>query len=423
MSAPASDVEVPTEFAQALRELGLAAADTVTGTPLTGGVSSDIWRIDSARGAVCAKRALPKLRVAADWRAPIERNRYEARWMRRGQRDRTRAARRACWASIAALGVLVMELSAAVRIPRCGSSCCVTDSADAATPARLADLLGSASTAIPLGDRNWPPQFDTDADLLRHPARAVSAGHRARHPESRTRLEQLVEVTRSHQVALVHGDVSPKNILIGAAGPGVPRRRVRVVGRSGVRPCVLPEPPAAQVPVDAARRAELPRAFDALARGLSQRRVDWEPRRRSSGARRRCCRACCSRGSMASPRSSTSPDEAQRERCGAWRARCCSIPCEPGRGARRVEPRSSSDERHARSRIVRARRVWDSARPADGRGRGDARRAARWAARSLRRARRRARARRSTCATAAHVSAGSTCSARSAMSTARSHER
>ena len=73
--------KVPAEFAQALRELGLAGAGPLTGTPLTGGVSSDIWRIDTDLGPVCAKRALPKLRVAADWHAPIERNRYEARWM------------------------------------------------------------------------------------------------------------------------------------------------------------------------------------------------------------------------------------------------------------------------------------------------------------------------------------------------------
>jgi 5-methylthioribose kinase len=74
---------LPPAFAQALRELGLAnATSPQTGTPLAGGVSSDIWRIDTAlSGSVCAKRALPKLRVAADWQAPIARNRYEARWM------------------------------------------------------------------------------------------------------------------------------------------------------------------------------------------------------------------------------------------------------------------------------------------------------------------------------------------------------
>ena len=78
-----SQIEVPAEFAQALRELGFAGPEPLTGTPLTGGVSSDIWRIDLPAGPVCVKRALAKLRVAADWQAPIERNRYEARWMQR----------------------------------------------------------------------------------------------------------------------------------------------------------------------------------------------------------------------------------------------------------------------------------------------------------------------------------------------------
>src|SRR5262252_8339585 len=79
--ASAEDSAVPPEFARALRELGLAGAAPLIGSPLTGGVSSDIWRIDTEHGPVCAKRALPKLRVVADWHAPIERNLYEARWM------------------------------------------------------------------------------------------------------------------------------------------------------------------------------------------------------------------------------------------------------------------------------------------------------------------------------------------------------
>ena len=50
-------VAVPVEFAQALRELGLAdAGERLVGAPLAGGVSSDIWRIDTARGTVCAIR-------------------------------------------------------------------------------------------------------------------------------------------------------------------------------------------------------------------------------------------------------------------------------------------------------------------------------------------------------------------------------
>lgn len=72
---------VPPQFAQALRELGLVGSEPLTGAALAGGASSDIWRTDTPQGPVCAKRALPKLRVAADWCAPIEGNRHEARRM------------------------------------------------------------------------------------------------------------------------------------------------------------------------------------------------------------------------------------------------------------------------------------------------------------------------------------------------------
>ena len=57
-------------FLSALERMGLIeAGDTPVFTPLTGGVSSDIVRVDLARGPVCVKRALPKLRVALCRRA------------------------------------------------------------------------------------------------------------------------------------------------------------------------------------------------------------------------------------------------------------------------------------------------------------------------------------------------------------------
>ena len=49
--------------------------------PLTGGVSSDIVKVTAGDRVFAVKRALSKLKVAADWRAPVERNRYEAAWM------------------------------------------------------------------------------------------------------------------------------------------------------------------------------------------------------------------------------------------------------------------------------------------------------------------------------------------------------
>ena len=50
--------------------------------PLTGGVSSDVYRVDVAGRTLCVKRALPKLKVAADWQVPVDRNASEAAWLR-----------------------------------------------------------------------------------------------------------------------------------------------------------------------------------------------------------------------------------------------------------------------------------------------------------------------------------------------------
>ena len=84
MTGPAEDDDPGPEVVAALRRLALLGPDEpVRAARLTGGVSSDIWRVETAEGPVCVKRALARLRVAADWRAPVERNAFEAAWMGR----------------------------------------------------------------------------------------------------------------------------------------------------------------------------------------------------------------------------------------------------------------------------------------------------------------------------------------------------
>src|SRR5438552_2284785 len=76
-------VERDASIARALVKMAIVSADqSFELVPLTGGVSSDVYRVDLPAGSVCVKRALPKLKVAADWRAPVERNRWEVEWMR-----------------------------------------------------------------------------------------------------------------------------------------------------------------------------------------------------------------------------------------------------------------------------------------------------------------------------------------------------
>jgi aminoglycoside phosphotransferase (APT) family kinase protein len=221
MSAPEvaarrAGADVPAPFAEALRELGLAGGEPLRGEPLTGGVSSDIWRIDTVRGPVCVKRALAKLRVAADWRAPIERNRYEARWMQVADEAVPGCAPRVL-GQHPALGVLVMDYLPPADYPlwkellRRGQA----EVAMARAVGHVLARIHAYSAARP----ELASQFDSHAiffDIRLEPYLMATA---RRHPDLASALEALVAATRSHRVALVHGDVSPKNILVGPHGP------------------------------------------------------------------------------------------------------------------------------------------------------------------------------------------------------------
>jgi hypothetical protein len=53
-------------------DLGLAKPDEpVVATPLAGGVSSGIYRVDLRSGSYCVKQALPQLKVAKEWKVPV----------------------------------------------------------------------------------------------------------------------------------------------------------------------------------------------------------------------------------------------------------------------------------------------------------------------------------------------------------------
>ncbi len=208
---------VPDAFAQALRELGLAGGETLLGQPLTGGVSSDIWRIETGRGPICAKRALAKMRVAADWYAPVERNQYEARWMRVAQ-----AADLGCTPQVLGqhpgLGVLVMQWLAPVD-HRLWKVMLRDGQADAATAQAVGRRLARIHAYAAARADELAPMFDTDAtffDIRLEPYLLATA---RRHPDLAAHLQALMVQTQSNKRTLVHGDVSPKNILIGPSGP------------------------------------------------------------------------------------------------------------------------------------------------------------------------------------------------------------
>ncbi len=264
---------MPAELAQALHELGLAGAGPLTGWPLAGGVSSEIWCIESDAGPVCAKRALDRLRVAADWRAPIARNLYEARWMRIANDALPGCAPRVL-GQHPERGVLVMsylpppEYLLWKHALRDGHA----DLGSArAVGHMVARIHGHSAARLELA-----AQFDTDAiffDIRLEPYLLATA---RRHPDLAPALKRLLAVTQAHAVALEHGDVSPKNILIGPLGPvlldaecawwGDPAFDLAFCLNHLLLKCLWNAP---------ATEAFL-RSFDALASAYLQG-VDWEP--------------------------------------------------------------------------------------------------------------------------------------------------
>jgi aminoglycoside phosphotransferase (APT) family kinase protein len=194
---------------EALRLLRSAGLQTGPVEALSGGVSSEIWKV----GDVCVKRALPRLRVAQRWEAPIERNRYERLWLEIAGQAAPGAAPRVL-ASDDDAGLFAMQyLPLPVWKERLRQGDAVP-----AFAAQVGATLGAIHSAT-AGRPEVAERFATDAIFysIRLEPYLVSTG--MAHPDLQAKIQSLVQQTAQTKLCLVHGDVSPKNILVGARGP------------------------------------------------------------------------------------------------------------------------------------------------------------------------------------------------------------
>lgn len=205
------------DLAQILERLGFVEpGEQPEMLPLTGGVSSDIWKIETATRTLCVKRALAKLKVAADWQAPIERNAYEAAWMRKAAEVVPDAVPELLGEGRAS-GLLVMAYLEPENFRNWKD-----ELRQGRADVGMAEAVGDRLTRIHAATAHRPEiaaRFPTDRifyDIRLEPYLMATA---KAHPQLASALEGLVERTKSTKHALVHGDVSPKNIMIGKAGP------------------------------------------------------------------------------------------------------------------------------------------------------------------------------------------------------------
>jgi 5-methylthioribose kinase len=194
----------------------IPSAEATRFEPLGGGVSSDILKVESALGVLVVKKALPKLRVAQDWRVPTSRNASEVAWLQVAREIVPNAVPKIL-AHDAKAGLFAMEYLSASTHPVWKAQLHegIVNLAIAAEVGRRIGAIHAATAH----DAELARRFANDA--LFHSIRLepyLEATARV-HRDLAEPLLALSRRTLTTHVALVHGDVSPKNILIGPRGP------------------------------------------------------------------------------------------------------------------------------------------------------------------------------------------------------------
>lgn len=198
-------------------ELGLAEAGEIRAVrPLTGGVASDIAAVELPERDVVVKFALGKLKVAEDWHAPVHRNKAEFAWLEFAHRTCPENAPEVFGRSPSLQG-FAMELLSGTRVFQWKDQL-LSGSAPAGEAAKVGALLGQlhAASSGPAFDRSAFHNRDDFRALRLEPYLTFTAG---RHPDLAERLHGLADALYGSEPVLIHGDVSPKNILFRDGAP------------------------------------------------------------------------------------------------------------------------------------------------------------------------------------------------------------
>jgi aminoglycoside phosphotransferase (APT) family kinase protein len=194
----------------------LDAGERPAAVALAGGVSSDIYRVDLASGPICVKRALPRLKVSAVWEAPVERNHWEVEWMRKVAKISPQFVPRIL-GDDAESDAFAMEYLAPEEHPVWKAE--LRDGAiDVEVSAEVGRRIARVHAAT-ADDAAVAREFATDPIFLAIRLEPYLLATGERHADCAEALARLVEATAANKRALVHGDVSPKNILVASTGP------------------------------------------------------------------------------------------------------------------------------------------------------------------------------------------------------------
>jgi len=201
----------------ALARMGLLAGGVPARfVPLEGGVASNILRVDLSSGSICLKQARHRLKVEALWLAPVERNASEVAWFETVQAIVPEAVPKILGHDPAA-HLFAMTYLPPERHPVWKAEL-LAGRVDISVARTLGERLARIHRAT-ANDAALAARFANDATFEAIRLEPYLRATAKLHPDRGAALNALADRTAATKLALVHGDVSPKNILLGPRGP------------------------------------------------------------------------------------------------------------------------------------------------------------------------------------------------------------
>jgi 5-methylthioribose kinase len=196
-------------------------ASSASARELGGGISNIVVRVDFASelGGVVVKQSLPRLRVAQEWLADQARIHREAASLRYLDGVLPRDS----------LPVVIHEdppnflfvMTAAPGQTLTWKDDLLTGRVDPAIAAEVGYLLGTMHQSSAVSPDDIPTELLEFADQRCFVQLRIDPYHRATahaHPDLADVIESAAQAMLDHRLCMVHGDYSPKNVIVSGAG-------------------------------------------------------------------------------------------------------------------------------------------------------------------------------------------------------------
>lgn len=185
-------------------------------TRLSGGVSSDIARVSFDQSTVCVKFALAKLKVAEDWYASPRRSQAEYAWLDAAGKVMSKAVPGLFGWSDSEQGFAMEYLAGDdIYLWKSALLAATPDTGEASAVAGILGAIHAASTADAFHREPFNNAEDFESLRIEPYLRYTATVH----PGVAERLQALADDLGNASRALIHGDISPKNILIRQGQP------------------------------------------------------------------------------------------------------------------------------------------------------------------------------------------------------------